>query len=78
MGEEKKFKKRRILSGSIEPCVHTLGTERFAEWLEDLGLEYVAVKLGPAVTVDELINKVRESNPEVVAISYRLGRPPCE
>ena len=73
MGEEKKFKKRRILSGSIEPCVHTLGTERFAEWLEDLGLKYVAVKLGPAVTVDELINKVRESIPEVLAISYRLG-----
>jgi len=71
--EEEKFKKRRVLSGSVDPCVHTLGTERFAEWLEDLGLKYVAIKLGPAVTADELINKIRESNPEVVAISYRLG-----
>lgn len=68
-----KRKKRRVLAGSMEPCVHTLGTERFAEWLEDLNLNYVAIELGPAVSVDELINKVRESNPEVVAISYRLG-----
>ncbi|MCK4418143.1 MAG: hypothetical protein KAV99_08240, partial [Candidatus Latescibacteria bacterium] len=72
MQEEKISRKRRALAGSIEPCVHNLGTERFVEWLEDLGLKYTAIKLGPAVTTDELINKVRESNPEVVAISYRL------
>lgn len=73
MQEEKLPRKRRALAGSLEPCVHNLGTERFVEWLEDLGLKYVAIKLGPAVTVDELINKVRESKPEVIAISYRLG-----
>lgn len=73
MEKDKEFKKRRVLCGSMEPCVHTLGTERFAEWLEDLGLKYVSIKLGPAVTMDELINKIRESNPEVVAVSYRLG-----
>lgn len=66
-------KKRRVLAGSMEPCVHTLGTEKFAEWLENLGVSYVAVKLGPAVTIDELLNKVQESHPEIVAISYRLG-----
>ena len=73
MSAEKNRRKRRAFAGAIEPCVHNLGTERFVEWIEDIGLEYVAVKLGPAVTVDELINKVRESRPEVVAISYRLG-----
>jgi len=66
-------KKRRVLAGSMDPCVHTLGTEKFAEWLEDLGINYVAVKLGPAVTIDELLNKIQESHPEIVAISYRLG-----
>ncbi len=66
-------KKRRVLAGSMDPCVHTLGTEKFAEWLEDLGVNYIAIKLGPAVTIDELLNKIQESNPEVVAISYRLG-----
>ena len=73
MDKDQKSKKRRVLSGSMEPCVHTLGTERFSEWLEGLGLKYVSIKLGPAVTVEELINKIRESNPEVVAVSYRLG-----
>jgi len=33
----------------------------------------MAVKLGPAVAIDDVINKVRESRPEVVAISMRLG-----
>jgi len=70
---KEKRRKRRVLAGSMDPCVHTLGTEKFAEWLEDLGVRYVAVKLGPAVTIDELLNKVQESHPEVVAISYRLG-----
>ena len=61
------------MAGSLEPCVHTLGTEKFAEWMEDLGVRYVAVKLGPAVTIEELLNKIQESHPEVVAVSYRLG-----
>ena len=73
MDHAKSRPKRRAFAGAIEPCVHNLGTERFVEWLDDLGLEYAPIKLGPAVTVDELINKVRESRPEVVAISYRLG-----
>ncbi|MCR4397692.1 MAG: glutamate mutase L [Firmicutes bacterium] len=66
-------KKRRVLAASIGECVHSLGVETFAEWLEDQDLGYAAVKLGPAVPVDDLVNKIRESRPEVVAISYRLG-----
>ena len=72
MGKEEQ-NRRRVLAGSMDPCVHTLGTEKFAEWMEELGVAYVAIKLGPAVTLDELLNKVQESHPEVVAISYRLG-----
>ncbi|MEA2021022.1 MAG: glutamate mutase L [Candidatus Caldatribacteriota bacterium] len=68
-----KLVKRRVLNCSIDPCVHTLGVEKFAEWMETMGIGYLAVKLGPAVSIDELIDKIRESKPEVVSFSYRLG-----
>ncbi|MGE5484909.1 MAG: glutamate mutase L [Ignavibacteriales bacterium] len=66
-------RKRRVLAASIGECVHSLGVETFAEWMEDQDLGYACVKLGPAVPVDDFINKIRESQPEVVALSYRLG-----
>jgi uncharacterized protein (TIGR01319 family) len=70
---EKPVKKRRVLNCSIDPCVHTLGVEKFAEWLESKGIGYIAIKLGPAVSIDELIDKIRESKAEVVTFCYRLG-----
>ncbi len=66
-------KPRRVLVGAIGDCVHSLGVESFAEWLEDRGLGYMAVKLGPAVPIDDIVNKIQESRPEVVGISCRLG-----
>jgi uncharacterized protein (TIGR01319 family) len=66
-------KRRRVLAGSIGDCVHSLGVEGFAEWMEDRGEGFMAVKLGPAVPIEDVINKIRESRPEVVAISMRLG-----
>jgi uncharacterized protein (TIGR01319 family) len=66
-------KKRRVLAGSIGDCVHSLGVESFAEWMEDRGEGFLAVKLGPAVAIDDVVNKIRESRPEIVAISMRLG-----
>ena len=70
---ETPIKKRRVLAGSIGDCVHSLGVETFSEWMEDRGEGYMAVKLGPAVPIEDVINKIRESRPEVVAISMRLG-----
>ena len=64
--------KNRVLAGSIGDCVHSLGVETFAEWMEDKG-KGVAIKLGPAVPIQDCINKIRESRPAVVAISSRLG-----
>ncbi|MBN1318669.1 MAG: glutamate mutase L [Anaerolineales bacterium] len=66
-------KKRRVMAGSIGDCVHSLGVETFAEWMEDRGEKFVAVKLGPAVPIQDVINKIREARPEIVAISMRLG-----
>ena len=65
--------KRRVMVGAIGACVHNLGVEGFADWMEDLSIGYVSVKLGPAVPIPEVINKIREARPEVVGISMRLG-----
>ncbi len=66
-------KKRRVMVGAIGKCVHNLGVEGFADWMQDQGMGYVSVKLGPAVPIPEVINKIREARPEVVGISMRLG-----
>lgn len=65
--------KRRVMVGAIGKCVHNLGVEGFADWMEDRGLGYVSVKLGPAVPIREVVNKIREARPEVVGVSMRLG-----
>ncbi|HSF83543.1 MAG TPA: glutamate mutase L [Anaerolineales bacterium] len=65
--------KRRVMVGAIGKCVHNLGVENFAEWMQDLDLGYTSVKLGPAVPIYEVINKIREARPEVVGVSMRLG-----
>jgi uncharacterized protein (TIGR01319 family) len=72
-GNNRKDRKRRVMVGAIGKCVHNLGVENFSDWMEDLGLGYVSVKLGPAVPIQEVINKIREARPEVVGISMRLG-----
>ena len=66
-------RKRRVMVGAIGKCVHNLGVETFAGWMEDQGLGYISVKLGPAVPIQDVINKIREARPEVVGISMRLG-----
>ena len=71
--EKSPHRKRRVMVGAIGKCVHNLGVENFSDWMLDRGEGYVAVKLGPAVPIDEVVNKVREARPEVVAISMRLG-----
>lgn len=65
--------KRRVMVGAIGKCVHNLGVENFADWMENQGLGYVTVKLGPAVPIQEVVNKIREARPEVVGVSMRLG-----
>ena len=65
--------KRRVMVGAIGKCVHNLGVENFADWMEDQKVGYISVKLGPAVPIQEVINKIREARPEVVGVSMRLG-----
>ena len=54
--------KRRVLVGAIGACVHNLGVEGFADWMADQELGYISVKLGPAVPIPEVINKIRVSD----------------
>lgn len=65
--------KRRVMVGAIGKCVHNLGVENFSDWMQDRGEGYFPVKLGPAVPIEEVINKVREARPEIVGVSMRLG-----
>ena len=62
-----------MMVGAIGKDVHNLGVEGFADWMQDLKLGYISVKLGPAVPIAEVVNKIREARPEAVAISMRLG-----
>ncbi len=65
--------KRRVMVGAIGKCVHNLGVENFSDWMQDRGEGFYPVKLGPAVPIEEVINKVREARPEIVGVSMRLG-----
>ena len=58
------------MGAAIGSCVHVAGVLRFLTLAEEEGHE--TVFLGPAVPIDELIKKVKEHNPDIVGVSYRL------
>ncbi len=60
----------RILGAAIGSCVHVAGVLRFLTLAEEEGHE--TIFLGTAVSIDELIAKVKEHNPDVIGVSYRL------
>ncbi len=60
----------RILGAAIGSCVHVAGVLRFLTLAEEEGHE--TTFLGPAVSIDELIVKAKEHNPDVIGVSYRL------
>lgn len=61
----------KILGAAIGNCVHVAGVFRFLSLAEADGHD--TVFLGPAVSVDHLIRKVKEQDPDVVGVSYRLS-----
>ncbi len=60
----------KILGAAIGNCVHVAGVLRFLTFAEEEGHE--TIFLGTAVSIDELIAKVKEHNPDVIGVSYRL------
>ncbi len=62
--------KKVILGCALGNCVHVAGLNHFLRLAEQEGLE--TIFLGPAVPVESLIGVIIETNPDVVALSYRL------
>ena len=64
------MKKHKILGASIGNCVHVAGVVHFLNLAEDEGYEIDF--LGPAVPIDRIIEHVSKSQPDIVALGYRL------
>mgnify|MGYP001113669488 CR=1 FL=1 len=63
--------KLKILGASIGSCVHSVGVFNFLNLAQQNG--YDTVYLGSAIPVEVLVNEIKATNPDIVAISYRLG-----
>lgn len=63
-------KHKLILAASIGKCVHVAGVLNFLRLAEECG--YKTKFLGPAVSIDYLLNAVEETDPYIVAVGYRL------
>jgi len=60
----------RIIGAAIGNCVHVAGVFSFLNLARRLGHD--TEFLGAAVSVDDLIGAVREGDPDIVAVSFRL------
>lgn len=61
---------KTIIGAAIGNCVHVAGLYHFLKLAETEG--YNTIYYGPAVPVKRLVKFIMETNPEIVAISYRL------
>src|SRR4051794_10266460 len=69
------MKQQLILGAAIGDCVHVAGVVNFLNLAEELGFHTVC--LGPAVSVDDLLDKVAALDPAMVAVGYRLTPENC-
>src|SRR5262245_3978485 len=66
---------RLIIGAAIGDCVHMAGVVNCLNLAEQLG--YKTICLGPAISVDALLDKVTAYDPGVVAVGYRLTPENC-
>lgn len=59
-----------VIGAALGECVHVAGVVNFLRLADEQG--YDTVSLGPAVSVQELVGAILESDPELVAVGYRL------
>ncbi len=66
---------RLIVGAAIGDCVHVAGVVNFLNLAEQLGFKTIC--LGPAISVDTLLDKVAAIDPAMVAVGYRLTPENC-
>jgi len=59
-----------IIGASIGNCVHVAGAVHFLSLAEDEG--FATIFLGPAVSVDAVLDSIEKNKPSMVALGYRL------
>ena len=64
------LKEKKILGASLGHCVHVAGILGFLSLAEKY--EYATHFLGPAISVEKLVESIQNYDPDIVAISYRL------
>jgi hypothetical protein len=62
--------KKKIIGAALGSCVHVGGLHHFLELAKAEG--YQTESLGPAVSVERLLESVEKQKPDLVAVSYRL------
>lgn len=60
----------RMIGGALGECVHVAGLYTVLRLAQEQG--WRATFLGPAVSIAEFIAAIQETNPDLVALSYRL------
>ena len=64
------MRKGVVIAGPIGEDAHVAGVSAFLRIAAEAG--WKTVFLGPAVSVQEFVSAIRENDPELVAVSYRL------
>ncbi|MCM8788393.1 MAG: cobalamin B12-binding domain-containing protein [Candidatus Omnitrophica bacterium] len=60
----------KILGATLGDCVHTAGILKFLEYASSSG--HNCIFLGTRIKIPELVLKINEEKPDMVALSYRL------
>ncbi len=64
------MKRGKILGAAIGNCIHVAGLMNFLALAEQEG--YTTVFIGSAVPIQKLVQSIKEQDPDIVAVSYRL------
>ncbi len=61
---------KTVVAGALGECVHVAGVVNFLRLAEQAG--WRTVFLGPAVSVNDLLQTARQENADLIGVSYRL------